>query len=90
MTTGCCLNISFWKRAGGFELADSLNKRENYRAASDNFDAEKVARYNDARIVKLMNNPGIIRNRLKIRSTIQNAKAFLKVREAFGSFDAYF
>ena len=66
-----------------------LNKRENYRRAFDNFDAEKIARYNEACIVKLMNNPGIIRNQLKIRSTIQNAKSFLKVCEEFGSFDQY-
>ena len=66
-----------------------LKKRENYRAAFDNFDPEKVARYNAAKIAKLLNNAGIIRNKLKITSAIQNAKAFLKVREEFGSFDAY-
>ena len=66
-----------------------LNKRANYRAASGNFDAEKIARYNEARVVKLMSNPGIIRNQLKIRSTIQNARSFLKVQGEFGSFDAY-
>jgi DNA-3-methyladenine glycosylase I len=73
----------------GLSWQTVLNKRENYRAAFDNFDVEKIARYNEARVVKLMNNPGIIRNQLKIRSTIQNAKSFLKVREEFGSFDAY-
>jgi len=73
----------------GLSWQTVLNKRENYRAAFDNFDAEKIARYNEARVVKLMNNPGIIRNQLKIRSTIQNAKSFLKVREEFGSFNAY-
>src|SRR5258706_2433981 len=73
----------------GLSWQTVLNKRENYRAAFDDFDAEKIARYGEARVVKLMNNPGIIRNQLKIRSTIQNAKAFLKVREEFGSFDAY-
>ncbi len=66
-----------------------LKKRENYRAAFDQFDPEKVARYNAAKIARLLNNAGIIRNRLKIRSAIQNAKAFLKVQEEFGSFDAY-
>ena len=66
-----------------------LNKRENYRAAFDQFDPERIARYGDARIAKLLNNAGIIRNRLKIRSAVQNAKAFLKVQEEFGSFDAY-
>jgi DNA-3-methyladenine glycosylase I len=73
----------------GLSWQTVLNKRENYRVAFDNFEAEKVARYHEARVVKLMNNPGIIRNRLKIRSTIQNAKSFLTVREEFGSFDAY-
>jgi DNA-3-methyladenine glycosylase I len=73
----------------GLSWQTVLNKRENYRAAFDNFEAEKIARYNETRVVKLMNNPGIIRNQLKIRSTIQNAKSFLKVRDEFGSFDAY-
>jgi DNA-3-methyladenine glycosylase I len=73
----------------GLSWQTVLNKRENYRAAFDNFDAGKIARYNEARVAKLMNNPGIIRNQLKIRSTIQNAKSFLKVREEFGSFDKY-
>ena len=66
-----------------------LKKRENYRAAFDHFDAEKIARYDDKRIVALLGNAGIIRNRLTIHATIQNAKSFLKVREEFGSFDAY-
>jgi len=66
-----------------------LKKRENYRAAFDRFDPEQVARYNRAKIARLLNDVGIIRNRLKIQSAIQNAKAFLKVQEEFGSFDAY-
>lgn len=66
-----------------------LKKRENYRAAFDQFDPEKVARYHTAKIARLLNNSGIIRNRLKIRSAVRNAKAFLKVQEEFGSFDAY-
>ena len=66
-----------------------LKKRENYRAAFDQFDPVKIARYSDAKIAGLLNNAGIIRNRLKIRSAIQNAKALLKVREEVGSFDAY-
>jgi DNA-3-methyladenine glycosylase I len=66
-----------------------LKKRENYRAAFDQFDAEKIARYGDKQVAKLLSNEGIIRNRLKIHATIQNAKAFLKVRGEFGSFDAY-
>ena len=66
-----------------------LKKRQNYRAAFDQFDPEKVARYHAAKIAKLMSDAGIIRNRLKIQSTVQNARAFLKVQEEFGSFDAY-
>jgi DNA-3-methyladenine glycosylase I len=73
----------------GLSWRTVLNKRENYRKAFDDFDAEKIARYNAAKITRLMQDSGIIRNRLKIQSTIQNAKAFLKVREEFGSFDAY-
>jgi DNA-3-methyladenine glycosylase I len=66
-----------------------LKKRENYRAAFDQFDPEKVARYTPAKIKKLLANPGLIRNRLKIDSTVRNARAFLAVREEFGSFDRY-
>jgi DNA-3-methyladenine glycosylase I len=66
-----------------------LKKRANYRAAFDNFEAEKIARYGDKKIAALLNNAGIIRNRLKIHATIQNARAVLKIREEFGSFDAY-
>jgi DNA-3-methyladenine glycosylase I len=73
----------------GLSWRTVLNKRENYRIAFDHFDAEKIARYTDAKVAKLMANEGIIRNKLKIQSTILNAKAFLKVREEFGTFDAY-
>ena len=73
----------------GLSWQTVLNKRENYRAAFDDFDAEKIARYGDKKIAELLANTGIIRNRLKIHATIQNAKSFLKVREEFGSFDAY-
>ena len=66
-----------------------LAKRENYRKAFDGFDPLKVARYSDARCSKLMQNAGIIRNRLKIASAVANAKAFLAVQKEFGSFDAY-
>lgn len=66
-----------------------LRKRENYRDAFDGFDVEKVARYTDKRIEKLLQNEGIIRNRLKVASAVTNAKAFLKVRQEFGSFDKY-
>ena len=73
----------------GLSWQTVLNKRENYRAAFDNFDAEKIARYGDKQTARLLANEGIIRNRLKIAATIQNAKLFLKVREEFGSFDEY-
>jgi DNA-3-methyladenine glycosylase I len=66
-----------------------LKKRKNFRAAFDRFDPEKVARYNAAKVAKLLNNHGIIRNQLKIAAAITNAKAFLKVQEEFGSFNAY-
>lgn len=66
-----------------------LRKRENYRQAFDNFDAEKIARYDEQKFAELLNNEGIIRNRLKINSTIQNAKAFLEIQNEFGSFDQY-
>ena len=67
-----------------------LKKRENYRRAFDNFDIEKVARYGDKKIAALMNDAGIVRNRLKIASAVLNAKACLAVQEEFGSFDKYF
>src|SRR5580698_9723800 len=73
----------------GLSWRTVLNKRENYRKAFDHFDAEKIARYNQAKVEKLMNNEGIIRNRLKIESAIKNARAFLQVREEFGSFNSY-
>lgn len=66
-----------------------LRKRENYRAAFDGFDVEKISRYDAAKIESLLLNEGIIRNRLKIASTIQNANSFLKIKEEFGSFDSY-
>ena len=66
-----------------------LRKRENYRKAFDDFDVNKVARYTDKKIEKLLQNEGIIRNRLKVASAVSNAKAFLKVQDEFGSFDRY-
>ncbi|MFZ1528990.1 MAG: DNA-3-methyladenine glycosylase I [Ferruginibacter sp.] len=66
-----------------------LAKRENYRLAFDNWDAKKIAKYSPAKIEKLLLNPGIIRNRLKVEGTVKNAKAFLAVQKEFGSFDAY-
>jgi DNA-3-methyladenine glycosylase I len=66
-----------------------LRKRERYREVFDNFDPEKVARYNAKKVKQLLADPGIIRNRLKIAATIGNAQAFLKIQQEFGSFDAY-
>jgi len=73
----------------GLSWRTILNKRENYRRVFDRFDPEKVARYNTAKIARLLKNDGIVRNKLKINSAVQNARAFLKVQEEFGSFDAY-
>ena len=66
-----------------------LKKRENYRSAFDEFDAARIARYQQRKIARLLADPGIVRNRLKITSTVQNARAFLKVQEEIGSFDRY-
>jgi DNA-3-methyladenine glycosylase I len=66
-----------------------LQKRENYRAALDGFDPQRIARYDRRKVQSLLRNPGIVRNRLKIASTIRNAKAFLEVQKEFGSFDRY-
>lgn len=66
-----------------------LKKRANYREAFDNFEAEKIVHYNDRKIEELLNNKGIVRNKLKIHAVITNAKAFLKVVEEFGSFSTY-
>ncbi|MBW7885373.1 MAG: DNA-3-methyladenine glycosylase I [Caldilineaceae bacterium] len=73
----------------GLSWITILRKRDNYRDAFDNFDPVKVAAYDDARVAALLQNAGIVRNRLKVRAFIQNAQAFLRVQEAFGSFDAY-
>jgi len=66
-----------------------LQKRENYRSALDGFDVKKIAGYDARKQRQLLKNPGIVRNRLKIASTVQNAKAFLAVQREFGSFDRY-
>jgi DNA-3-methyladenine glycosylase I len=73
----------------GLSWETVLQKRENYRAAFDNFDPTKVIRYNERKVDQLLNNAGIIRNRLKIASTIQNASSFIAVQQEFGSFDRY-
>jgi len=66
-----------------------LQKRENYRKAFDGFDARKIAAYNAKKVAKLLEDAGIVRNRLKVAAAIRNAKAFLAVQKEFGSFDAY-
>ncbi len=73
----------------GLSWSTIINKRENFRKAFDNFEAEKISKYGDAKIRKLLNNEGIIRNKLKIYATIENAKLFLKLRKEFGTFDKY-
>ena len=66
-----------------------LQKREHYRKVFDNFDPKKVARYNVRKVKRLLADPGIVRNRLKIDASVQNAKAFLAVKKEYGGFDAY-
>lgn len=73
----------------GLSWSTILNKRENFRKAFDGFDALKISRYSEKKIEKLLNDEGIIRNRLKIHATIGNANAFLKIRKEFGTFDKY-
>jgi DNA-3-methyladenine glycosylase I len=73
----------------GLSWSTILNKRENYRKVFDGFDPARVARYNRRKIQQLLRDPGIVRNKLKIASAIENAKAFLRVQNEFGSFDLY-
>ena len=73
----------------GLSWETILNKRDAYREAFAAFDPAKVARFTPARVERLLANPGIVRNRLKVESTLRNAKAFLAVQREFGSFDAY-
>jgi DNA-3-methyladenine glycosylase I len=71
----------------GLSWITILRKRDNYRRAFDNFDIARVARYTPARIERLMQDPGIVRNRLKINAAVTNAKAVLEIQKEFGSFD---
>src|SRR5271154_6511154 len=73
----------------GLSWSTILKRREGYRKAFANFDVEKVARFTPKRVEKLLADPGIIRNRSKVESTVRNAAAFLEVAEEFGSFDNY-
>lgn len=73
----------------GLSWETILRKRENYRAAFNNFDPRKVAKYDERKIEELLGDAGIIRNRLKINSAVGNAKAFLEIQKEFGSFDEF-
>lgn len=73
----------------GLSWETVLRKRDRYRAVFDGFEPAKVARYSAAKVARLLEDPGIIRNRLKVASAVTNARAFLTVQEEFGSFDAY-
>ncbi len=73
----------------GLSWSTILNKREHYRKAFDQFDPAKVARYDSRKLKQLLANPGLVRNRLKLESAIQNARAFLAVQKEFGSFARY-
>ena len=73
----------------GLSWSTILNKRAGYRKAFDNFNADKIALYDDGKIQQLLNNPEIIRNKLKVNAAIGNARAFLKIQLKYGSFDTY-
>lgn len=73
----------------GLSWQTILARRDNYRKAFDNFNAEKIARYDDKKRAELLQDAGIIRNRLKINAVIENAKAYLEIKRTSGSFDAY-
>jgi len=73
----------------GLSWETILRKRDHYRTLFSDFDPARVARFSSARIEKILTDPGIVRNRAKVESTVSNAKAFLKIQKEFGSFDAY-
>jgi len=73
----------------GLSWRTVLNKRENYQKAFDKFDYKKISKYNEAKIKRLLDDAGIIRNKLKVKSAIQNAKVFLEIKKEFKSFDKY-
>lgn len=73
----------------GLSWLTILRKRAAYRKAFDEFDPERIARYSETKIERLLENPGIVRNRLKVIAAVQNAKSFLAVRQEFGTFDRY-
>ena len=73
----------------GLSWSTILNKRENYRRAFDGFEVARVARYSDKKVARLLEDPGIVRNRLKVRGTVSNAQAFVAVQSEHGSFQSY-
>src|SRR5512144_1668050 len=73
----------------GLSWITILKKRDNYRKVFDNFDPRKIAQYDSLKVQQLLLNPGIVRNRLKVESAVQNARAFLAVQREFGTFDTY-
>lgn len=73
----------------GLSWSTILKKREGYRKAFANFDVEKVARFDEPKILKLLENPEIVRNKLKVRSAVTNARRFIEIQEEFGSFNEY-
>ena len=73
----------------GLSWITILKKRENYKKLFDNFDAIKISKYSENKIEMLLQNPGIVRNKLKVNSVVTNAKAFLKIQKEFGTFDKY-
>ncbi|MGV8059721.1 MAG: DNA-3-methyladenine glycosylase I [Smithellaceae bacterium] len=81
--------LSLEAAQAGLSWYTVLKKRENYRIAFENFEPERIVKFNQTKIEELMQNPGIIRNKLKIESTINNARRFLEVQSSFGSFSKY-
>lgn len=73
----------------GLSWITVLRKRENFRKALDNFDFKKIAQYSDSKLESLLEDPGIIRNKLKVKATVTNAQAFIRIQEEFGSFSSY-
>ena len=73
----------------GLSWSTILAKRENYRKAFANFDPSRVARFSESKIERILHDPGVVRNRLKVRGTVRNAKAFLQIAREFGTFDRY-
>ncbi len=73
----------------GLSWTTILNKRQNYKQAFDNFDVQKVAKYDDKKIAELLQDAGIVRNKLKVNAAVKNAKSFIEIQKEFGSFSDY-